>query len=86
VKAPWSSHAFLAELLRRAAGYDIAKRSIAGLISISLDWCWPQFLSIDHPEKPWALMVLAAAIVDGDDHPRELDDYRAKTEDLPTDS
>ena len=58
-KLNWQSHNLLAEILRRAAGDDVAKRKIAGLILVSFDWCWEKFLSIDEPLRDWALDELA---------------------------
>jgi hypothetical protein len=58
---PNNSHEICAELLRQAADDNIQRRMLAGLILISRDWCWKHFLSIDHPEKEWALKVLKAA-------------------------
>ena len=40
---PVSSHDFLAEVLRQAAGADYERRSVAGLALVSRDWCWEQF-------------------------------------------
>ena len=39
----WSSHELIAEILRRAAGCDVARRSLAGLVLVSRDWCWEDF-------------------------------------------
>ena len=77
-KINWQSHDLLAEILRRAAGADIQKRSLAGLILISRDWCWKEFLSLDHTEREWALGELAKWVQDGDRHPEILDQYRAE--------
>ena len=40
---PVSSHEFLAEVLRQAAGADYERRSVAGLVLVSREWCWQQF-------------------------------------------
>ena len=77
-KINWQSHDLLAEILKRAAGADIQKRSLAGLILISRDWCWKEFLSLDHTEREWALGELAKWVQDGDRHPEILDQYRAE--------
>ena len=56
----WSSHDLLAEILRREAGNDIKRRSFAGLIKISYDWCWDTWLKLDvTDELRWAAAVLA---------------------------
>ena len=43
---PMQSHDFWAELLLRAAGDNIERRKIAGLVLISRDWCWPRCLEL----------------------------------------
>src|SRR5574340_224586 len=68
----WESHDLVAELLRRAAGDDIDKRKLAGLILISRDWCWHQFLNLDDPLKDWALSVLAEYVQPEDGAPEVL--------------
>jgi hypothetical protein len=53
---------------------------VAGLIAISTDWCWEEFLAEAHPEREWALEVLAGYVIDGDDSPKILKDRRAAKE------
>jgi hypothetical protein len=66
----WNSHDLIAELLRRAAGDDVEKRKVAGLILVSRDWCWGDFLLLrKEPLFSWALDVLSAAVRDGDNAP-----------------
>lgn len=36
----WYSHELLGEILRQAAGKDVDRRALAGLVSQSNDWCW----------------------------------------------
>jgi len=56
----WQSHDLLAEILRREAGDDIKRRSFAGLILISRDWCWSTWLKLEvTAEVRWAASVLA---------------------------
>jgi hypothetical protein len=43
---PMASHAFWSELLLRAAGDDIHRRMVAGLVAVSTDWCWPRMLEL----------------------------------------
>jgi len=76
----WMSHDLIAELLLRAAGNDIAKRKLAGLVLISPFWCWKNFLVrlADDPLLPWALDVLAEYVTDGDNAPEELRDLKSK--------
>ena len=63
-KNPPTSHDFLAEVLRQAAGDDYAKRNVAGLVLISREWCWEQFGAIAQahwtPElRAWIAATLA---------------------------
>jgi len=56
----WQSPDLLAEILRREAGDDIKRRSFAGLILVSRDWCWSTWLKLDvTAEVRWAASVLA---------------------------
>jgi uncharacterized protein YjbI with pentapeptide repeats len=71
-KISWTSHVCIAEILFRAAGNDIDKRMVAGLILISRDWCWKDFLAIDRPLKDWALAELAKFAQEGDGAPDEV--------------
>src|SRR5690606_22816775 len=57
-KIAWQSHDLIAEILRRAAGDDVAKLKVAGLILVSRDKCWPDFLKLRDPLAGWALDVL----------------------------
>jgi hypothetical protein len=68
----WKSHALIAELLRRAAVDDIQKRMIAGLVAVSLDWCWSKFLDIPTDLREWALDVLKTHVREGDYAPAEI--------------
>ncbi len=71
-KINWNSHALIAEILRREVGENLEKRCLAGCILISTDWCWQKFLSLDHPQKQWAIGVLLPWIKEGDNAPKEL--------------
>ena len=68
----WNSHWLLGTLLLQAAGSDIEKRKIAGLVAVSTDWCWKHFLSMDDLLRGWALGVLSQYVVDGDVAPSVL--------------
>ena len=73
----WNSHDLIAELLRQAAGDNWQRRALAGLILVSRDWCWKDFLALEHPEQEWALGVLRQYVTDGDGAPdflQEKDD------------
>jgi len=75
----WNSHDLIAEILRRAAGEDVAKRKIAGLILVSRDWCWDNFLELRRdPLFGWALDALAACVRDEDNAPDVLRKRAAK--------
>ena len=58
-KLNWQSHALLSEILLRAAGDSVERRMLAGLVAVSTDWCWGQWLSLEHPERVWAITELA---------------------------
>jgi hypothetical protein len=70
-KLAWQSHDLLAEILRRAAGYDIAKLKIAGFILLCRHKCWREFLSLTdrEPLSGWAMGVLAEWVQDKDGAP-----------------
>jgi hypothetical protein len=57
--------------LRRAAGEDIDKRKVAGLIAVSPDWCWRRFVLLaDDPLFDWAMDELAKHVRDNDGAPK----------------
>lgn len=66
-KIAWQSHDLIAEILRRAAGDDVAKLKVAGFILVSRDWCWSDFLKLRDPLAGWALDVLRPW-AEGDEH------------------
>jgi hypothetical protein len=72
----WQSHDLIAEILRRAAGDDAEKRKIAGLILVSRDWCWEEFLSLNDPMTEWALKELSVW-AEGDTNTPEI--FRTKS-------
>ena len=73
IKINWMSHDLITEILRQNAKNDIIKRQIAGLILVSKDWCWEDFLKIDIPEKEWALEILRQYETDKNKIPVYLD-------------
>ncbi len=79
-KINWMSHGLIAVLLFRAAGDSVSRRQIAGLVAVSTDWCWEQFLAIRLREKKWALDTLAEYVQDGDNAPDALWKRAKKTE------
>ena len=75
-KLSWCSHHLLAWILLEASGDDVKKRKIAGLIEVSSDWCWADFLVLQEDLMfQWAMEVLARYIVPNDEHPEALDAY-----------
>lgn len=60
----WSSHELLAEVLRQAAGQLPARRMLAGLVLVSRDWCWRDFVRLECPERAWACAVLREYVTD----------------------
>jgi hypothetical protein len=78
-KIAWQSHDLLSEILKRAAGDDIAKLKVAGLILVCRDKCWREFLSMRdrEPLYGWALGVLADWMQDGDSAPDVLREIAA---------
>ena len=78
----WTSHDLVADLLRRAAGDDVERRKVAGLVLLSRDWCWEDFgrLASD-PLWDWALNTVAAYVRDGDGAPEILRERAALTAD-----
>jgi hypothetical protein len=90
----WQSHQLLGELLKRAAGESIEKRMVAGLITISTDWCWHEFLAIEHSEfdiepgllsefrdryKEWAIQILAQYVQNEDGSPDIIKEYAQRS-------
>ena len=70
----WRSHWLIANILMDNADDSIARRKIAGMIALSTDWCWDEFLAIEDDEKSWVLSILARYVVDGDKAPKVLRD------------
>jgi hypothetical protein len=75
----WQSHDLLSEILRQAAGDDPTKRAVAGLILVSRDWCWPQFVALAIPGREWALDTLAGYVREGDGAPEILRTWQSKS-------
>lgn len=81
-KLAWQSHDLLAEILRRAAGDDVTKLKVAGLILISRDKCWKDFLDMAErePLAGWALDELAKWVQPDDGAPNVLRQRAAANE------
>ena len=83
-KINWRSHALISEILLLWAGSDVDKRKIAGLIGISTDWCWGQFLTIfNDPLFGSVIAELSKWVTEGDNAPSILIE-RAKLNLEPT--
>lgn len=55
----WQSHTLIAEILRQAANENVQWRMVAGLVAVSLDWCWKEFKEKLTPEQwEWGVSVL----------------------------
>ncbi|MFX0183344.1 MAG: pentapeptide repeat-containing protein [Candidatus Hodarchaeota archaeon] len=68
----WDSHQLLSQIILNHAGNNIKKRMIAGLIMVSLDLCWNDFLELNIPYKSWAIQVLKTYVKESDDVPEIL--------------
>jgi len=65
----WMDHQLISEILFRAAGKNIKKRMVAGLVRISPDWCWNAFEKESFPFKSWAIVELKKWVKDNDNAP-----------------
>ena len=74
ITVSWTSHDLVAEILKRAAHQDVPRRMIAGLVLVSRDWCWNEFLAADIPAnlRKWALTELRKWVKAEDDAPECL--------------
>jgi uncharacterized protein YjbI with pentapeptide repeats len=75
-KVAWQSHDLLAEILMRAAGDDIAKLKVAGMILLCREKCWKDLLAIRDPLTGWAIGVLREWVQEGDGAPSELVEWK----------
>ena len=65
----WSSRDLIAAILLSEAGTHLARRSLAGLVLVSRDWCWKDFMALKHPETAWAIEVLTPYLREGERPP-----------------
>jgi uncharacterized protein YjbI with pentapeptide repeats len=72
VRPGWSSHDLMSEILRQAAGDNVSRLKMAGLLLVKREWCWQEFLNLHDPETEWALSVLRAYVQGGDGAPEVL--------------
>ena len=68
----WNSHDLVAEVLRRDAGEDLIRRSVAGLFLASRDVEIGRLLTFQLPSSAWAINELARWVEDGDGAPEIL--------------
>jgi hypothetical protein len=69
----WYSHTLISRILLDAAGQNVGRRKIAGLVLVSPDWCWEHWLSLRRSRHfAWAIDTLAAYVQEGDGAPRIL--------------
>ena len=64
----WQSHWLLSELLWRNADSP-SREQLAAWIGRKADWCWGEWLGLDHPDRAWALATLTRYVRDGDNAP-----------------
>ena len=83
-KLAYQSHDLLAEILKRAAGDNVAKLKVAGLILVSRNKCWSDFLGMAErePLADWALDELARWVQPDDGAPEVLKQRLAANERL----
>ena len=62
----------LSEILWRAAQGNIAREQLAAWIGRKTVWCWKEWLSVEHPEKQWAMAELVKWVQEGDGAPDAL--------------
>ena len=68
-KINWQSHDLLGEILQRQAS-TLEQRSVAGVVSKSLDWCWKDFeREFSDAQKTWAVSVLKEYVHEDGDLP-----------------
>ena len=72
----WQSHQLLSQILFDNAGADVQKRQFAGLIRISRDWCWDDFvkLNLSKKIKKWVIDVFKQY----ENYPKILDESQER--------
>ncbi len=77
---PSTSHIVIAEILRQAAGNDVQRLMVAGLVVLQRGWCWREFdRAVTEPRlRRWVRKTLSAW---PQLHERMVMLYRAKRED-----
>ena len=70
----WSSHNLISEILRQSAGDSRPKREIAGLISVSPDWCWDDFRRQAKNIRPYLMRWAARSLLETAGNPENAPD------------
>lgn len=65
----WQSHDLISAVLWAEAGDCAPRQMLAAFVGRRRDWCWKEWAAFDHPERRWALAVLAKRVKDGDNAP-----------------
>ncbi len=55
----WRDHTLLSQVLWNAAKTE-PQQMVAAFVRWRTDWCWDQWQQWQHPEKSWAIKVLAS--------------------------
>ena len=81
----WTQHELVAEILRQAAGDDVEKLQLAGLILICKDKCWEDFMQIEQVMKfkDWCLEVFKPFF---EEHPENIPHQVKKLLEEPPDA
>lgn len=72
VEMNWASHELIGYRLFEAAGDNADKRKIAGLIYLSEDWCWTDFINIPSRHKDWVYRTMKSWLTGKEDEPHHL--------------
>lgn len=71
-KINWQSHDLISKILLLASGQDTEKRKLSGLILVSRDWCWREFLNTKDPLTEWAIAEMKKWVQPNDGAPEIL--------------
>ena len=59
-------------------GDDPIKRAFVGLVKVSPDWCWNDFIDLWYPGTEWAIEILSQYVQPGDHVPSLLSKFATK--------
>lgn len=71
VKMNWNSHNLISEILWRAATNQ-DQEQLAAWIGRKIEWCWKDWLAIEHTQKMWAIDIMKEFVSDDDNAPEVL--------------